>query len=51
MRIDWNSETVVSAGIGRERVGGRPRPGKEVRRMLRVLGAMIAKGDPSGEPV
>lgn len=39
-RRSWSrsvkSETVDVAGTGRERVEGRPRPGKEVRRMLIV---------------
>ena len=32
----WSSQTVVAAGNGRERVDGRLRPGKEVRRTLTV---------------
>lgn len=35
------SATVEEAGTGIERVEGRPRPGKEVRRMLSICGAMV----------
>lgn len=36
--VSWvvKVEMGVEAGVGRERVGGRPRPEKEVRRMLIV---------------
>ena len=34
--VEWRVEMGVSAGRGRDRVGGRFRPGKEVRRMLTV---------------
>ena len=36
------SEIGVEAGTGRERVLGRLRPGKEVRKTLMVLSAMFA---------
>ena len=35
-RVEWKVEIDVSDGRGNESVEGRPKPGKEVRRMLTV---------------
>lgn len=43
VRAAVKSATVEVAGRGSERVGGRPRPGKEVRRTLMVEGAMACR--------
>ena len=35
----------LEEGIGRERVGGSPRPEKDVRRTLRVCDAILMSGE------
>ena len=42
--VSWlvKSEMGVEASVGRDRVGGTPRPENELRRMLMVREAMIA---------
>ena len=42
VRKEVRSEIEVEAGTGRESVEGRLRPGKEVRKTLMVLSAMVA---------
>ena len=42
--MDLNSATVMDEGTGKDNVGGRPRPGKEVSKTLIFEFAMLQSG-------